>query len=214
MVMTSLNQKGALNYLLIPLILSCILMIVFIGTTVKFYSDFTDQRDNNQPKIEAAVEEATSEQKKELEADFEQREKEPFKVITGPSEYGSVKLVFPKTWSSYVTSSGSTEYDFYAHPNFVPAEGVNYALRASVIRRQFSDEVGSYDSQVRKGELKASSIQIAGTTGTRLDGFLEKDIEGSMVMFPVRDKTLLVWTESKDFRSDFNKVVNNLTFVP
>ncbi len=87
-------------------------MFVLIGTTLKFYNDFVDQRDNNQPKIEAAVETATLEQKNELEAEFTEREKEPFKTITSPSEFGSIRLTFPKTWSSYIASSGRVEYDF------------------------------------------------------------------------------------------------------
>lgn len=212
--MHSLNQKGMMNPLLIPLIFMCLLAVVFIGGSVKFYNDFVDQRDNNKPKIAAAVETATTAQKTKLDADFIEKEKQPYKTITGPAEFGSVKLTFPKTWSAYVQTDATAEYDFYAHPNFVPAKGVNYALRASVIKRAFFDEVKSYDNQVKKDELRASSVQISGTTGTRLDGFLEKDIEGSMVLFPIRDKTLAVWTESKDFRSDFNTILKNLTFVP
>jgi len=39
--------------------------------------------------------------------------------------------------------------------------------------------------------------------------------KGSMVMFPLRDKTLKVWTEADQFVGDFNNsVLPNLTFVP
>jgi hypothetical protein len=51
--------------------------------------------------------------------------------------------------------------------------------------------------------------------GVRLEGFLEKDKEGIMVMFPLRDKTLRIWTESKEFSGDFNNIViKKLSFSP
>lgn len=210
-----LDQIGAMNPLIIPLVLSGILAIAFAGATAKFYSDFVDQRDNNEPKIEAAVDVALAEQKDELEIEFNEREKQPYKTITGPAEFGSVRLTFPKTWSSYVTRKGSVDYDFYSHPNFVPATGVKYALRMSVTRKAFADEVESYDKQVEKGELKARSVRTSGVTGTRLDGFLEKNLEGSMVLFPLRDKTLRVWTESPDSRKDYDRIIlKHLSFVP
>lgn len=213
--MHKLDQQGLMNPLLIPLILAGLLAIVFAGLSVKFYTDFVDQRDNNQPKIEAAVAEATAKQKEELEADFTEREKQPYRTITAPSEFGSVRLTFPKTWSSYVERGGRIDYDFYTHPNYVPEENVNYALRMSVTRRGFADEVKGYDKQVERGELRARSIRVSGVTGTRLDGFIDKEQEGSMVLFPLRDKTLRVWTESPNFRKDFDNIIlKNLSFVP
>ncbi|MCA9313588.1 hypothetical protein KDA08_04740, partial [Candidatus Saccharibacteria bacterium] len=85
----------------------------------------------------------------------------------------------------------------------------------SLIKNDYSAELKKYDALVKKGELKATSVSISGVTGARLDGMLKKDQEGSLVIFPLRDKTLKVWTESKDFRTDFNDIVlKNLTFVP
>lgn len=73
----------------------------------------------------------------------------------------------------------------------------------------------TYESQLKKGDLKASSVQVSGVKGSRLDGFLKKDQEGSLVIFPLRDKTLKVWTENVEFRGDFDKIVlPGLSFVP
>ena len=85
----------------------------------------------------------------------------------------------------------------------------------SVSNRNFADENKTYEPLIKKGDLKTKSVQVSGVTGTRLDGFFKKDQEGSMVIFPLRDKTLRVWTESKEFRGDFDNIVlKNLTFVP
>lgn len=214
--MKKLNRDGSINPFIIPFVLAALVAIGLGVTTIKYYGDYVDQRDRNQPKIEAAVEKAKSDQKKELDAEFEEKEKQPYKTLTAPSSYGSVRLTFPKTWSAYVESGrGNVQYQLYAHPNFVPATGAAYALRMSVVNRQFADEVDDYDRQIERNELRTKSIRVSGVTGARLDGFLEKDLEGSMVIFPLRDKTLRVWTESTERRKDFdNIVVKNLSFTP
>lgn len=212
--MKKLNQDGAMNALLIPLIVATICFFVAAGLSISYYNKFIDQRDRNQPKIEAAVEDAKETQRKQMEADFTEKEKRPTKQFTSPSEFGGVVLTFPKTWSSYVENKGS-EFQYYGHPNYVPSEGVNYALRMSVVSRQFAQEIKQYDAQVKKNELKATSVMASGVTGTRLDGFLSKKMEGSMLIFPLRDKTLRVWTESKNFRGDFDNIVlKSFSFVP
>jgi hypothetical protein len=38
---------------------------------------------------------------------------------------------------------------------------------------------------------------------------------GTMVLLPMRDKTLEIWTESNDYLNDFNTyVLPNMTFAP
>lgn len=213
--MRKLNQQGIMNPLTIPLVLAVVVLLVSAGMAVLYYTKFVEQRDNNQPFIEEAVAKAEETQKAKLESEFTEREKIPTKNYTSPAELGTVKLVFPKTWSSYVDTSKSGGMDYYGHPNYVPSGNVNYALRMNVTDRPFATEVKAYDSAVKKGELKATAVRVSGTTGTRLDGFLKKDQEGSMVVFPLRDKTLRVWTESKEFTQDYNAIVlKALTFVP
>ena len=213
--MLTLNQKGIMNPLAIPLILAVLAVLTTGGFAIYSYMNFIDQRDNNQPKIEAAVRQATETQAKELEAEFKEREKEPNKTYTAPSEFGSVKLTYPKTWSAYVDQSGSNEIEFFAHPGVVPVSDVNLALKMSVTSRDFANEVKQYDAEVEKGELRAGAVEVSGVKGVRLEGFIEKDQEGIMVMFPLRDKTLRIWTESKEFSGDFNNIViKKLSFSP
>ncbi|MCA9309196.1 hypothetical protein KC973_02370 [Candidatus Saccharibacteria bacterium] len=208
-----MNQRGIMNPLLIPLILAGLLCIGMSVATYLYYTKFVDQRDNVDAKIERAVDLATTDQKTKLETEFREKEKLPNKTYTTPSIYGSVKLTFPKTWSSFVNDSGST-LDYYAHPDVVPSKGVNYALRMSVSEKQFATEAKRYEQLVKRGDLTAQSITVAGTTGTRFDGLLKKDQEGILVMFPLRDTTLKVWTENKDYKGDFESILKLLTFVP
>lgn len=203
-----------MNPLIIPLVLALLIVIATSVLSVLYYSKYTEQRDKNQPLIDAAVTAATDTQKKKLQAEFDEQEKQPYKTYTTPSELGAVKLTFPKTWSSYVANE-SGSFDYYGHPNYVPSKGVNYALRMKITTSNFSAALKSYDSFVQKGTLKATAVRAAGVTGTRLDGFLTPDQQGSMVIFPLRDKVLKIWTESTDYQGDFNNIIlKNLTFVP
>lgn len=211
--MRTLNQRGTMNPLLIPLILTVILFIGTCVSTFVYYSRYIDQKDNVDAKIASAVELAESEQKTKLEAEFREKEKLPNKTYTSPALYGSVKLTYPKTWSSFVDDNGNS-LEYYAHPDVVPSKGVNFALRMSVSEKAFATEVKRYEQLVKNGDLTAQSIAVAGTTGTRFDGLLKKDQEGILVMFPLRDTTLKVWTENKDYKGDFESVLKLLTFVP
>ncbi len=211
--MRKLNQNGLINPLLIPLILVALVMVGTCVTTYMYYSKYADQRDNVSKKVTSAVELAQMEQKKKLDSDYAEQDKIPYKTYTTPSVYGSVKLTFPKTYSSFVNDTGSS-LDFYAHPNYVASKGVNYALRMSVADKVFSSEMKSYEGAVKKGDLKASSISVAGVTGTRLDGLLKKDQTGTIAVFPLRDKVLKVWTENLDYKADFEQTLKTLTFSP
>lgn len=209
------SYKKPFNMLIIPLIVIGITMIVATVFAVMYYGKYNEQRDHNQPIIDAAVKEAEEVQKAALEDDFAEREKLPTVTYTSPSELGSVKISMPKTWSQYVEVGKNREIEFYAHPHYVPSDGVNYALRMSVTNRAYADEMKGYESAIKKGDLKSTSVQVAGVTGARLDGFLKKEQEGSIVIFPLRDKTLRVWTENVEFRGDFDNIVlKALTFVP
>jgi hypothetical protein len=51
--------------------------------------------------------------------------------------------------------------------------------------------------------------------GTLLTGQLENNVDGEMLLLNVRDKTLKLWTESNNYKSDFNNVVlASLSFAP
>jgi hypothetical protein len=52
-------------------------------------------------------------------------------------------------------------------------------------------------------------------TGVRVDGQIADNIQGSMIILPLRDKTQEIWTESNSFLPDFNNnILPNLTFSP
>jgi hypothetical protein len=51
--------------------------------------------------------------------------------------------------------------------------------------------------------------------GSRIDGEINLGQKDSMILLPVRDKTIKISTESQEFMGDFNDIVlANLKFVP
>jgi type II secretory pathway pseudopilin PulG len=212
------NQKGNIDPLMIPLVVSVILVVGLAGFGIWSYMGYLDQKDNTDQKIAAAVAEAEATQADKLEADFAEREKSPTKTFISSASIGSIEITYPKTWSAYVeqNESGPKPLNAFFHPKYVPSDGTLYALRLYVDESNYSKSVTDFDKSIEKGLVKSKPIRINGITGMRFDGQIDKDFVGSMVIFPLRDKTVKIWTESSDiFEKDFNNIIlKNLTFEP
>lgn len=211
------NQAGEVNPLLLISIILTILVLGLGSFSIWSYVNYTDQKNNVDQKISAAVADAKRQQSTDDEAKFAEREKQPTRQFIGPDDLGRVQLNYPKTWSVYVDQdgAGASNYESYFSTGVVPpVKGKTpYALRITIIKKPYESILQTFQEQVKKGELKSSPITLQGQTGTRLDGNFSKDIQGSMVIFKVRDKTLEVYTQSPTFVPDYNQIVlPSLTF--
>lgn len=200
--------------LLIPLILVALVLVGMTGFGIWAYMERQDFKDNVDRKIAAAVEVAKKQNSSEKDNEFAQKEKEPLKEYKGPAAFGSVVVMYPKTWSAYVTegTTGSNPIDGYFSPNFVPGTATNtaYALRLQVVNTAYEQEVKRFDSQIRSGKVVATPYipaKVPTVTGMRFDGEIGNNKVGSMVVLPMRDKTLKLWTESPNYVPDFNNFI-------
>lgn len=207
------------------LIIIGVLSVLLIGSIafgVTMMQSRNDYRDNVQQKIDAAVAAAVEQREQELEAEFIEREKEPLKTYTGPSQYGTLKIEYPKTWAAYVNESGggNTPINGYLHPNFVPGvdSGVSFALRFQVLESSYDEELDDYDREVEDGSVTVTPVtleKVPSVAGSRIDGEVEKDKQGSVVLFPIRDKTIKVSVLSDQFIKDFDNIIlEKMSFVP
>lgn len=217
-----LNQRGSLNPLLIPLILVSLLFVAVAGFAGWSYMSRQDYKNNSDKKSAAAVAVAVEKAKTDKDNEFIQKEKEPFRQYNGPEPYGSLEINYPKTWSVYVSekSSGSSNpVDAYFMPKFVPSTDgkASYALRVQVANTSYDQAVQQFDSLVKQGKVKATAYipaKVQNVTGVRLDGEVVFGKQGAMVIVPLRDKTLKIWTESKDFLDDFNnRILPNYSYA-
>lgn len=211
------NERGQIDPLIVPLVISVVMILGLAGFGLWSYISFVDERDNTQEKIDVAVQEAEAAITTELEADFTEREKEPYLNYVASNTVGSLSVTYPKTWSGFVSeSSGTTPLDAFFHPGFVPdSNDVQYALRVSVEEKDYNREVSELQKDVESGELTVTTITVSGEQGLRFDGEIENDTFGAIVLLPLRDKTIKVWTESQVYVDDLtNIVLENLSYEP
>ena len=212
------KPKKGFNALIIPMVIMGIVLIIAVILIFNFKNKYEYQKSEVDQITETAVTQAKKEQKAELDKQYEEESKSPYLTYTGPSELGSVKIVYPKNWSVYYNQGNSRSiFDFYAHPVAVPATDLDkkYALRVAITSDKYQDALEDYEKQTKNKNITISPYQVSGVTGARIDGEIDKDIDGSLVVFPVRDKVLYVWTQDKTYINDFNDVVlKNLSFIP
>ena len=154
------------------------------------------------------------------QAEFDEREKAPYKFWTSPTQYGSIKVGFPKTWSYYLSLSdvgggGDKEVDLYAHPDYVPglASESKYALRLTLESTDYNKALEQYRRDSEEKKLSISTIQNSNVSGVKIRGSIGDEVNGTMVIFPIRDKVLSVWTESPDYEADFENIVLKLSLI-
>jgi hypothetical protein len=215
------NEHGAINFLLIALIFVLLMFFGALGFGYWAYAQRTDYKENVDEKIATAVEIAKKETATEKDNDFIQREKLPLKEYAGPASFGSLIVKYPKTWSAYVDEEGSSSpVDAFFHPNFVPnGRGETaFALRLQITNSTYADEIKQFDSSVKSGKAKAKPYKPVNNDniiGTRITGEIETNKTGVMILLPLRDKTIKIWTESDQFVSDFeNNILKNFKFTP
>jgi hypothetical protein len=214
-------KRGGLK--LLPV--TAILAVLFIFTLIFGFWAFgqmQDYKNNSDKKAAAAVKVAETTQEAKLNAEFAEKEKSPYKTYQSSADFGSVKIVYPKLWGAYVdeTALSGTPVNGYFHPNFVPntAGQLPIAIRVQVLSTAYTSSLKEYEGYVSTGQVKASPMVVdgvKGVTGMRFDGKITGQYSGSVVLFPLRDKTLKIWTEIPGNIPDLNNIVlKNLVFVP
>ena len=186
------KQKGAVSVWLIMTIILSVTTIAAAGFLIWALINYYDQKDNVDSKVTAAVNVAVKEQADKDAADFLEKEKEPFRRFVGPEDYGRLQFTYPKTWSAYVAedTTNSNTFTAYLNPELVPpiSRDTRVGLRVLIESKDYESVLNSYQSLIRRGDLKSSSVSADGETGTRLEGLFTKDIRGTAVIVKIRDK--------------------------
>lgn len=222
-MMKTRDMRGEINALLIPLILVVLLFFGAGGFGYWAFMSRQDYKNNVDQKINAAV--AVSDQQVSTAKDqqFAQEEKNPLKTYTGPEAFGTLKVQYPKTWSAYVAEedSSNTPIDGYFYPDVVPDitnQSTAFALRVQVEQQSYDQILQNYQSNVEAKTVSATPYALPNVpkvVGVLLTGAIQPQKQGSMVVLPLRNQTLEIWTESAAFSDDFNNIIlKNFTFSP
>lgn len=207
--------KKSKTWLIIGIIF-IVLSVGLAGFATWSFMGYLEYKGDTDTKVEAAVADAKKDQADTLEAEFNEREKEPNREFVGPDDYGGVTFKYPKTWSVavYKDAAKGGNYEAYLNPVSVPPAGnaQQFALRVTIETRDYDRVVSNYESLVKKGDLKTSIITVGEHNGTRLDGLFTNDIRGSAAIFKIRDKTLTLRTDANTFLKDFNALLATTSF--
>ncbi|MBQ3440902.1 hypothetical protein IJG27_01150 [Candidatus Saccharibacteria bacterium] len=206
----------------IAIIALSLLSLTFIGLFIWMNTQYDALDSNVNDKITEAVAEERDQVTTKLEEQFAEREKEPYRTFAGPEDYGALTFEYPKTWSVYVASDASKGGDYNAYFNPIEVGVVSNttldALRVSILDTAFDDVVSKYQKELEGSEaqLRLESVTIGQNNdivANRYSGVIpDTEFNGYVVVFKVRDKTVILQTDSVLFENDFNTLLSTVRF--
>ena len=201
----------------VGLIVVSLLAVLFIGLFIWMWVKWNDASTNVKGKVDVAVAEAKNELQTKLESEFEEKEKYPYKVFTGPTDLGELSFEYPKTWSLYVQSSANRGGDYAAYLNpgqvNVVQDDTVMALRVSIKGTLFDQAISDFAEKVRSGDMTLSTTVVNGNNVNVYTGKLDNEYQGIICVFKLRDKTVMLQTDSTSvFSDDFYRILKTVKF--
>ncbi|MBQ9019837.1 hypothetical protein IJ096_00715 [Candidatus Saccharibacteria bacterium] len=201
--------------IVIVIILS-ILAALAIGLFIWMFVMWNEARTDVEGKISLAEAEAIKTTTAELEANFAEQEKYPYKTFVGPIDYGELSFEYPKTWSLYIASdsSNASDYQAYLNPDAVSGtgQGAINALEVSIVNQSIDQVSQSYENSLTTGEVTISVRPINGQNATIYTGDISTGVRGIAALFKIRDKTAIVQTDAMIFSDSFYHVLDTIKF--
>jgi hypothetical protein len=215
------NNSQEAGSLVLPLVILLVLFFSALGFGIWAFLGRQDYKNNSDIKAAQVAKVAVAAEDIKKDAAFAISEKSPLKQYSGPSTFGSIVIQYPKTWSAFISESGRINpVDGYFNPDFVPDlnSDVSFALRLQVVNSDYTTVLQSYALSIKTGKTNLfaySAPKVASVKGSELTGVLDFNKQGTMVILPLRDKTIKIWSEGADHTDDFNSIVlPSLTFSP
>ena len=200
--------------------------VTFIGLFLWMFTEYSTIKTDVDGQIAEAVKEATDENTTKLEEQFAVREKNPYLTFAGPVDYGSLTFEYPRTWSVYIANDAAQGGDFEAYLNPVQVNTVSNsvinAVRVKIINRAFDSVAADYLPALEAGRdgsppaMRLESVTIGqenNIVANRYIGIIpDTEFEGYVILFKLRDKTVLLQTDSVLFEGDFNTLLSTVRF--
>lgn len=205
---------------IIIIVFLAILMVTFFGLFLWKMLDYNDISSDVNGRVEIAVAAAKDEQAVKDEQEFLEREKYPLRDFSGPADYGQLSFKYPKTWSLYVASDASNGGNFEAYFNPIQVDAISSntinALRVSILTTNFESVTAQYEGHLNdsEGNFRMESITLtAGVPANLYSGKIpNSELNGYILVFKIRDKTVVMQTDSVNFLNDFNQVMDSIRF--
>ncbi len=217
------RDAGEISTMLISLIAAIVLVVALASFGAWAFASRQDYKNNSDAKAAVAVA-AAKRQTQATDAElYAEAAKSPLTSFVGPSQFGSVTVKYPKTWSVYTVENSTSQVPVndYFHPTVVPdvtnADSA-YALRVEILSQSYDSVLKEYASSATSGKVTIKPYALAkvpAVVGSRVDGQLSQTKQGSVIIVPLRNLTLKISTESNNFLPDFNNIIlPNISFSP
>ncbi len=188
----------------------------FIALFVWAFIQWNEANTAVQAKTKVAVEEAVAENTAELENDFANREKQPYKTFGGPTDYGSLSFEYPKTWSVYIAAdiTSGKSFEAYFNPDVIQpiSDETIDALRLKIVNESTDEILEDYNDEVEDGNITAETRQINGDPVTIFTGQITDEFQGKVAVFKLRDKTVIIQTDATIFFDEFEHVLSTINY--
>ena len=201
----------------IVIVILSLVAVTFIGLFIWIFSEYDKVQLDVNGQINEAVAIARDEQADKDEAEFLQREKYPYRTFKGPVDYGELTFEYPKTWSLYIGADASRggNYSALFNPIEINSNDGIYAFRVIILDQSYDDVIKDYQKYVDKkgSDLVPELVQYNGITMMRYIGTIPgTQLYGIIVVFKIRDKTVIMQTDSMLFEGDYYTLLNTITF--
>ena len=206
----------------IAIVALSLISLTFIGLFIWMFIQYDNKRTDVDGQITAAVVAAVDANTAKLENEFAEREKYPYQTFAGPADYGELTFEYPKTWSVYVAKDAHNGGDFEAYFNPLEVNEVSSeviaALRLKILDTPFDEvsEVYQNELQGEEAKMRLDSVTIGlnnDITANRYTGVIpDTEFNGIVILFKIRDKTVLMETDSVLFEGDFNTLLSTVRF--
>lgn len=213
------NQRGGISVVLA--VVFGLLSVLFLVFGVWAFSERSTYKNDVDAIVADKVVLAVQSAETAKDAEFVELEKAPNRVYTGSATYGSFQFSYPKTWSLYEEEGRSgAVLNVYGFPGIVPGVSSKrpYAIRLEISTKSYDSELSSLQKSIESGKVTAAAYRPAklqDVLGTRISGEIATGVNGSMVLLPLRDKTIKIFTESNEFIGDFtNIILPSISYIP
>lgn len=208
----------------IAIIALSLVSVTFVGLFLWMFTEYSVIKTDEDARIAKAVNDAKSEVTTKLEDEFAEREKNPYNTFAGPIDYGSLTFEYPKTWSVYIANDASNGGDFEAYLNpgevYTVSNTTINGLRVKILNTPFDAAVAGYQPSLEVGKngeppaMRLESITVGQNNDIVANLYIGiipgTEFQGYVVVFKLRDKTVILQTDSVLFEADYQNILSTV----